>query len=94
VLAAHWADRDLPFLQRVAREATRLAPQRVVFLTSGEGEEGAFLLSAGEAADMDVPAVGKQVAEVLGGRGGGSGRTFQGKATGLTRRGEALALLR
>jgi Ser-tRNA(Ala) deacylase AlaX len=93
VLAAHWPQRGLPFLQRVAREAVRLAPDRVVLLTSGESEEGAFLLAAGEQATLDVPAAGRQVAELLGGRGGGSGRVFQGKASRLSRREEAVSLL-
>ncbi|HSW28591.1 MAG TPA: alanyl-tRNA editing protein [Longimicrobiales bacterium] len=93
VLTAHWPQRGLPFLQRVAREAVRLAPDRVVFLTSGEGEEGSFLLAAGEQAALDVPEVGRRVAELLGGRGGGSGRVFQGKASRLSRREEAATLL-
>jgi len=90
VLTAHWPRRDLPFLQRVAREIDRLAPDRVVLLTSGEGEEGAFVVAAGAQAALDVRAAGRKVAEVLGGRGGGSGRIFQGKATRLSRRDEAV----
>ncbi len=93
VLVGHWPARGLPFLQRVAREATRLAPDRVVFLTAGEGEEGSFLLAAGEAAALDVAAAGRKAAETLEGRGGGSGRIFQGKASRLSRRGEVAALL-
>jgi alanyl-tRNA synthetase len=93
VLVAHWSKRSLPFLQRVARETGRLAPDRAVFLTAGEGEEGAFLLAAGEQATLDVPAVGRQVAELLGGRGGGSGRIFQGKASKLSQRPAAAQLL-
>jgi alanyl-tRNA synthetase len=89
VLVAHWSDRDLPFLQRVAREVGRLAPERVVFLTAGEGEEGAFLLAAGERAGLDVAAAGRRVAELVGGRGGGSGRVFQGRAVRLSGRGGA-----
>jgi misacylated tRNA(Ala) deacylase len=89
VLTAHWPARDLAFLQRVAREAVRLAPDRVALLTAGEGEEGAFVLAAGEAARLDVQAAGRRVAEVLGGRGGGSGRIFQGKAREPGRREEA-----
>ena len=89
VLAAHWAGRDLPFLQRVAREVVRRAPDRVVLLTAGEGDAGAFLLAAGEEAAVDVPVAGRRVAELLDGRGGGSGRVFQGKAARLSRRGEA-----
>jgi alanyl-tRNA synthetase len=91
VAHAHWAARDLPFLQRVAREFTRLAPGRIVFLTAGEGEQGAFVLCAGESVHVDVAAVGRKVAEILGGRGGGSGRIFQGKAAVLSRRTEAIA---
>jgi len=93
VLSAHWPRRDLPFLQRVAREVGQLAPDRVVFLTAGEGEQGAFLLGAGERAAIDVPAAGRRIAELLGGRGGGSGRVFQGKANDLARREEAVRLL-
>ena len=89
VLAAHWAGRDLPFLQRVAREVVRRAPDRVVLLTAGEGDAGAFLLAAGEEAEVDVPVAGRRVAELLDGRGGGSGRVFQGKAARLSRREEA-----
>ena len=59
-------------------------------LTSGEGEQGAFVLCAGESVRVDVASVGRKVAEILGGRGGGSGRIFQGKAA-LSRRTEAIA---
>ena len=93
VITEHWPRRELPFLQRVAREVARLAPDRAVLLTAGEDEEGAFVLCAGEAASVDVPAAGRKVAELLGGRGGGSGRIFQGKASRLSRRDEAPALL-
>ena len=88
-LVAHWPERDLPFLQRVAREVGRRAPDRVVLLTAGEGEEGAFLLAAGEEAGLDVAEAGRRVAELLEGRGGGSGRVFQGKAARLSRRADA-----
>jgi alanyl-tRNA synthetase len=93
ILSAHWPRRDLPFLQRVAREVGRLAPDRVVLLTAGEGEQGAFLVGAGEHVAIDVSAIGRGVAELLGGRGGGSGRVFQGKAKDLARREEAVRLL-
>ena len=93
IASAHWEGRDLPFLQRAAREFARLAPGRVVLLTSGAGEEGAFVLCAGEQVAVDIPAAGRRVSEILGGRGGGSGRMFQGKASTLSRRTEALASL-
>ena len=94
VLHAHWAERDLPFLQRIAREVGRMAPDRVALLTAGEGEQGAFVLCAGESATIDMAAAGRKVAEILGGRGGGSGRIFQGKVAALSQRSEALAWLR
>jgi misacylated tRNA(Ala) deacylase len=93
ILSAHWPRRDVPFLQRVAREVARLAADRVVFLTAGEGEQGAFLVGAGDQVPLDVPEVGRRVAEILGGRGGGAGRAFQGKAKDLARREEAVRLL-
>lgn len=93
VVVAHWPDRTLPFLQRVAREMSELAPERVVFLTCGAGEEGAFLVGAGGSCAVDVSAIGPRIAEVLGGRGGGSGRVFQGRATALSRRGDVEEVL-
>ena len=94
IAEAHWAQRDLPFLQRVARELAQLAPDRVALLTAGEAEQGAFVLYAGEKVQIDLAAAGRRVAEILSGRGGGSGRVFQGKAGALSRRADALAHLR
>ncbi len=93
-VAAHWPDRDPAFLQRVAREFLRLAPDRLALLTAGMAEEGHFLLCAGEQVKLDLPAIGGEVAGTLAGRGGGSGRIFQGKAGALSRRTDALARLR
>jgi len=93
VVAAHFPARELPFLQRAARELGRLAPERAALFTAG-AEQGAFVLVAGERAAIDLPAAGRRVAEILDGRGGGSGRIFQGKAARLSRREEALAFLR
>lgn len=112
LLSAHWPERGVPFLQRVARETARLAPEGVVFLTAGSegsagsagsagsggagfpaGAGGAFVLAAGEAASLDVAAAGRHVAGLLGGRGGGSGRIFQGKAPSLGGRDAAVAWL-
>ena len=94
VASAHWPSRDLPFLQRVAKEFVRVAPDRLALLTAGEGEQGAFLLCAGESVTIDLPAAGRKVAESLSGRGGGAGRIFQGKASNLSRRADALDHLR
>ena len=43
---------------------------------------------------IDLPAIGRKIAEILSGRGGGAGHIFQGKATALSRRTDALANLR
>jgi alanyl-tRNA synthetase len=92
VVSAHWPERDLAFLQRVAREFVRLAPDRAALLTAGNEAQGAFVLCAGESAPIDLAAAGRGVAEILGGRGGGSGRIVQGKAA-LSRRADALTWL-
>lgn len=94
VASAHFPSRELPFLQRAAREFGRLAPVGVLLLTAGEGEHGAFVLAAGEQAAVDLSAAGRRMAEILGGRGGGSGKMFQGKVAALSRRDEALLELR
>ena len=93
VSGGHWPARDLQFLQCVAKELVRRAPDRIALLTTGEGEQGAFLLCAGEGVAIDLAVAGRKVAEILGGRGGGSGRIFQGKASTLSRRAEALGWL-
>ena len=94
VLAEHWPSRDLTFLQGVAREVARLDPERVVLLTCGEEKDGAFVIGAGELGDADLKAVGQRVADLLGGRGGGSKGIFQGKGTRLSRRESAADLIR
>jgi alanyl-tRNA synthetase len=94
VLVAHWPQGDLPFLQSAAREAVRLAGDRIVFLTCGEGEEGAFVVAAGDDVHVDLPTVGGRIADLLGGRGGGSAGIFQGKASRLGAREDAAAVLR
>jgi alanyl-tRNA synthetase len=94
IAAAHWPDRDAAFLQRAAREFVRLAPDRLALLTAGEADEGSFILCAGEEVGLDPAQLGREIAAILNGRGGASGRIFQGKAKALTRRGEALARLR
>lgn len=92
-IAAHWENRDMAFLQQVARGLNKRAPRSVAFLTASDGPDGVFLLAAGAGSAVDLQTVGPAVAEVLAGRGGGRERTFQGKASRLDRREEALALL-
>lgn len=93
VADAHFDGRDLAFLQRVGKRFTALPGTGVALLTGVKDGVEAFLLAAGGASAVDVRVLGTAVAEALGGRGGGSGRLFQGKGN-LTSRDEALAVLR
>lgn len=93
VVEAHFEGRDLAFLTRVGKRFSSLPSAGVALLTSSREGAEAFLLAGGGASGTDVKALGAAVAEALGGRGGGSGKLFQGKAS-LARRAEALALLR
>ncbi len=90
---AHLGERDMAFLQRLARLVLTAAPAKTVFLTAEAAGQGAFLLSAGSEAALDIPALGRGVAEALGAKGGGSGKSFQGKAPDLAGRAQAVALL-
>jgi alanyl-tRNA synthetase len=91
---AHFEGRDAGFLQQVARELARLAPATTALLTAGGEGGGFFLVVFGEGVAAEVQATGREVAAALDGRGGGAGRTFQGKAAGLAGREAALAALR
>ncbi|MDR3685249.1 MAG: alanyl-tRNA editing protein [Geothrix sp.] len=93
LVEAHLEHRDMAFLQKLARGILGLDPAKAVFLTAEAGGQGIFLLSAGEGSPLDVPAAGKALAAVLGAKGGGAGKTFQGKAPSLAARAEALARL-
>jgi alanyl-tRNA synthetase len=90
---AHLEGRDMAFLQKLARGILVVAPAKAVFLTSEQGGQGLFLLSAGEASSLDVSGAGKAVAAILGAKGGGAGKSFQGKAPSLAARAEAVAAL-
>jgi Ser-tRNA(Ala) deacylase AlaX len=94
LVEAHLEGRDMAFLQKLARQILAVDPAKAVFLTAETGGQGLFLLSGGEASALDIPACGKAVAAILGAKGGGSGKNFQGKAPGLAARAEALAQLR
>jgi alanyl-tRNA synthetase len=91
VVSVHLEGKDAGFLQRLAKRLS--ACDKAVLLTASAGEQGFFVLVAGEGLGLDVQAVGREMAEAMGGRGGGSGRTFQGKVATLAGRGAALARL-
>jgi alanyl-tRNA synthetase len=89
----HLDDVDGGFLQRVAGRFQERAPAGAALLTAASPQGMFFALAAGAASPLDVRAAGARVAELLEGRGGGSGRLFQGKAGSLARRAEALAAM-
>jgi Ser-tRNA(Ala) deacylase AlaX len=93
LVEAHLEARDMAFLQKLARGILAIDSAKAVFLTSESGGQGIFLLSAGEGSTLEMQSVGKRVAAILGAKGGGVGRSFQGKAPSLTARAEALTEL-
>lgn len=80
VVDERFADREMGFLVGVARAFVERAPDKSVLLTCTSDSGGLFVLGVGDEIDLDVAAVGREVAEAMAGRGGGSGRLFQGKA--------------
>ena len=90
---AHLESRDMAFLQKLARGVLAVDPAKAVFLTADWGGQGLFLLSAGEGSVLDVPAAGKAVAAILSAKGGGAGKSFQGKTPSLVAREQAVAAI-
>jgi len=77
----------------LAERAVAERPEALAFVTAAAGEGLVFALAAGSALAVDLAALGAEVARTLGGRGGGSGRRYQGKAPTATRRAAAVELL-
>ncbi len=93
VVEAHFKGMDGAFLQKIARRFADSAGSRIALLTAASDKGNFFVLAAGEDCPIDVGVAGPELAEILGGRGGGSGQFFQGKAGSLEKRGAALAFL-
>ena len=89
----HCEDKDAGFLQRAARELAQAAPGKTAFLTATQGGQSFFVLGGGLEVTADLAALGREVANRLGAKGGGSGRMFQGKAGSLEARAEVAAWL-
>lgn len=93
LLDSHWYDRDMVFLQRVGRSIAEAAPDRRALLTSENKDGGIFLVVAGKSSGLCLEEAGPEIASVLGGRGGGRGTIFQGKAASFANRDQALKIL-
>lgn len=89
----HIEDADGGFLQRLAARFQERAPASAALLTAAGPKGIFFALTAGPESPLDVRGLGGRVAELLEGRGGGSGRLYQGKARSLAQRAEALAAI-
>jgi Ser-tRNA(Ala) deacylase AlaX len=94
VIDAHWTDRDMGFLQKVGRLVAETAPGKRALLTAETDQGPVFLVVAGESSGITLEETGPRIAEALGGRGGGRGTVFQGKAESLAKRDYALEILR
>lgn len=92
LVEAHFDDAEMSFLQQVARRVTGDGREGVLFLTASHGDDHFFVLACGPGGAIDLPALGKEVATALGGRGGGSGQLFQGKTASLAERERALEI--
>ncbi len=90
LIDTHLEGKDAGFMQKLARGILAADPAKVVFLTTESNGQGLFLLSAGDASTLDAPTVGKAIAAALGAKGGGSGKSFQGKAPNLAAREQAM----
>jgi alanyl-tRNA synthetase len=89
VAQAHWDGRDMAFVQTVARRFAERAGPRAALVTATKDGAHVFALGVGEGFG-DAQDLGREVATLLGGKGGGSGRVFQGKAADLAGLGRAL----
>ncbi|MFQ5528350.1 MAG: alanyl-tRNA editing protein [Thermoanaerobaculia bacterium] len=94
VASAHFDGANGGLLQQIARSLVAQAPAKACLLTATGSKGSFFLVGAGADSPVDAAEVGPRVAEILEGRGGGSGGIFQGKAGSLADRAEAESLLR
>ena len=94
VVDAQWRDRNMTFLQQVGRELSDALPETRALLTSETAGTSIFVVVAGEASGIRLDEIGPQIAAALGGRGGGRGTIYQGKAESLEKREKALEILR
>ncbi|HEV8631619.1 MAG TPA: alanyl-tRNA editing protein [Thermoanaerobaculia bacterium] len=83
---AHFDDADGSFLQRVSSGFAAGPGTALALLTAQTGDAAFFALAAQGGATVDLKALGVRAAAALAGRGGGSGRLYQGKAGSLAGR--------
>ena len=94
VVSRVFPGRPASFLNALSKDFLSAAPSKTGLFLATTGGQTFFLLAAGAEAPLDVQAAGREVAAILGGKGGGSGRLFQGKAGSPDAVPAALARLR
>ncbi len=94
LVEGNYPGKDSVFLREVARAAFRVSPAKVLFLTAGEEGAGFFLLAGGPEWKGEVGEAGREAVGLMKGRGGGKGKTFQGKIASMEKRGEAFDAVR
>jgi Ser-tRNA(Ala) deacylase AlaX len=93
IVEAHLGDLSAAGIRLVAQIFSEQSAHGCAFLTTEDDGQAFFALAVGPESGADLSNLGKQVAEILEGRGGGSRSVFQGKAGSLVRRDEAVALI-
>ncbi len=80
-LARFVGDAGPEFLRALAGAVVALRPEATVALVGAapDGREAIFLVQSGPGGAEDVSPTGRKLAELLGARGGGKGRAFQGR---------------
>jgi len=94
VVSGTFPGRPASFLNSLSKDFLSAAPSKAGLFAATSGGQAFFLLVAGADARLDVQAAGREVAAILGGRGGGSGRLFQGRTESLEALPAALERLR
>jgi len=92
VLSHHQRDADLSYLNRVAQLVHGARKGAVLLLTAGAPTGVGLMLLAGPA--NVVSSVSTEVSRILAAKGGGRPGLFQGRATALNHRDDALAYLK
>jgi len=94
VVDHHLEGQDAGFLGKAARAVLARNERKVLLLTALKGGQAAFVVAAAPGGPLDLAGLGREIAALLDGRGGGNAPVFQGKAGSLERREQAVALLR
>ena len=89
LVTAHWPNRDMGFLSNIARKLANESQLCTALLTAGSENEGVYIIIVPEDFKDKAPSLVDEITAIIGGRGGGRNRLFQGKATLLQRRDEA-----